>query len=156
MKNKAIKVGVITTIATWLILAIISILWFGKERLFHDEELFSTFTLFTPIWAVMFGFCGWWITKRYYQKKAIILGENYEKTENIEEWKRYQLFTFARYLKMISLVIAVTIPVFFIDYLGNSKVLGTSVGYMIFFAIVGIISFVIGKVLEIKSLNYQK
>ena len=57
---------------------------------------------------------------------------------------------------MISLVIAVTIPVFFIDYLGNSKVLGTSVGYMIFFAIVGIISFVIGKVLEIKSLNYQK
>ena len=95
MKNKAIKVGVITTIATWLILAIISILWFGKERLFHDEELFSTFKLFTPIWAVMFGFCGWWITKRYYQKKAIILGENYEKTENIEEWKRYQLFTFA-------------------------------------------------------------
>lgn len=156
MKNKAIKVGVITTIATWLILAIISILWFGEERLFHDEELFSTFKLFTPIWAVMFGFCGWWITKRYYQKKAIILGENYEKTENIEEWKRYQLFTFARYLKMISLVIAVTIPVFFIDYLGNSKVLGTSVGYMIFFAIVGIISFVIGKVLEIKSLNYQK
>lgn len=156
INRKGILIGVSTTILSFILLLIISILWFGKERFFHEEDLFSTFKLFSPIWSIMFGFCGWWITKRYFQKKSIILGENHEKMENIGEWKRYLSFTLGRYLKMISLVIAITIPVFFIDYLGNSKVLGSSVGYMVFFVVIGILSFIFGKIFETKSLKHQK
>ncbi|MFV0391657.1 MAG: hypothetical protein ACK5KP_07235 [Paludibacteraceae bacterium] len=149
-KRRNIRIGIIVGVASLVLMFIIALLGFGYNNLFYDEENRFVLQFFVPIWALIFGWVGYGLSKSYYiQKSAVFDGEKDHK-EKEEVWINYRRLIFANALNVIAKILLGLFPIYLLAYLDNSTFLPSNIPTMITLLVVGLVCLILDRYLKLK------
>ncbi len=131
----------------------IALLRFGYDGLINDSENFFILKYFVPIWAVMLGYCGYGIAKRYYAEKTAILEKELRNLEKTEEWINRRRLIFSKAFKMIATITALVLPVYLIAFWNKFEFLNSNIPFMIILCTISVTCFILSFYLKNKYLK---
>lgn len=153
--KRNIKTGLITGIVSLFVMYALVLIRFGYETLSTDPEHRLIMFAFVPAWAIMFGYCGYGLSKQYYKQKIDVLGEDFLNPgqEKLDVWNNYRKLIFSNAFNVVAKVAALGLPVYFIAYLDESKYLKSNLFTLIVLLVVSVTCFILSRYLKRK---YQK
>ncbi|MDH6311134.1 hypothetical protein M2451_003997 [Dysgonomonas sp. PFB1-18] len=147
MQKRNIINGLLGAIGFLIVAFIAFSLRFGLSWWTSSE---NEMLMFFPIWAVVALYVGYSASSHYYKKKAMYFKEEYEPETAANNWKLYKTFMLSKFLNIIAKLFAIMTPFYILAYIDESEMLNSSPLLIITFAVISVVCFISGRIIQNK------
>ncbi|GAB6009546.1 hypothetical protein [Dysgonomonas reticulitermitis] len=149
MQKKNIINGLLGAIGFLIVAFIVFSLRFGMSWWTSSE---NELLIFFPIWAIVAYYVGYSASTHYYRKKASFYTKETETETAANNWKLYKKFLLSKFLNIMAKLFAVMTPFYFLAYIDGSEMLYSSPILIITFAVIGVLCFILSRMIQNKYL----